>query len=229
MSKYFLLALPVLLIVAACNKTPTAPAPGVEAMLRTGKWKISGGTFTKRLPDGHGHDTVLTYLNFIPDCHKDDYIVFDSQYHAAVYSGSNKCNASDADFIPFVWQLKNNNTRIDLYNGFNNLYSAIETIQPLRFDTIGQSPLVLDTLVGALDTPAHGHYIVLDSMWDVHIDSLPTPQISIYNAEITNFSQRSFTLHFSVISTYPDTTNFHGTWPLTRPDTMKYIVTYTNF
>jgi hypothetical protein len=232
MTKYFLPATMAILILAACNKTPTPPAPGREDMLRTGKWKISSGTFTKRLP--RGTDTVLTYLNFIPDCHKDDYIVFDSQMHAAVYSGTNKCNPSDADHIPFVWQLKNNGNNIDLYNGFNNLYSCVETIQSYYFDTtwldasVGP-PYKLDTLIGALDTPAHGPNIVLDSLWAVHIDSMTTPQISIYNAAISNFSQSSFTLHFSVISTYPDSSNHHATIPVTKPDTMKYIVTYSNF
>ncbi len=234
MKKYFLLTLPVILILAvvACNKTPTPSTPGRADMFRVGKWKISGGTFTKRLPDGH--DTVLTYLNFIPDCHKDDYIIFDSGLNAAVYSGSNKCNPSDADHIPFVWQLKNNGNNIDLYSGFNNLYSCWETIMPYYFDTLQNNssdtpPLILDTLIGALDTPKRGHNIVLDSMWNVHLDTMATPQISIYNAIITNFSQSAFTIKFSVISTYPDSTNNHATIPITRPDTMKYIVTYSNF
>ncbi|MCW3122775.1 MAG: hypothetical protein JWQ38_2267 [Flavipsychrobacter sp.] len=230
MTKYFVLTLSVILLFVACNKRPTPAAPDRESMLRTGKWKIAGGTFTKKLPYGN-KDTTLQYLNFIPDCRKDDYIVFDSQKHAAVFSGALKCNASDADKIPFVWQLTNNGGNIDFYNGFNNLYSASATIIPVHFDTIYNdgSTLVLDTLVGVFDTPAHGPVVELDSIWEYRIDTLATPQISIYNAEITDFSQSSFMLHFTVISTYPDARNHRWALPVIRPDTMKYIVKYTNF
>ena len=230
MTKHFLLALSVIVLFFACNKKPTPAAPDRSDMLRTGKWKIAGGTFTRKLPIGNA-DTTLQYLNFISDCHKDDYIVFDSGMHAAVYSGALKCNPSDADHIPFVWQLKNNGNNIDLYNGFNNLYSANAYILALRFDTIinDGTTLELDTLVGALDTPLHGHVIVLDSIWEYRVDTAATPQISIYNAEITNFSQSSFMLHFSVITTYADVRNHRWLSPIIRPDTMKYIVKYTNF
>lgn len=232
MRKCLLLIIPALLIIAACSKKPNAPTPGRADMLRTGKWKISGGTFTKRLPSGR--DTILKYLSYIPACHQDDYIVFDSGMSAAIYSGSNKCDPSDADEIPFLWQLKNNGNNIDLYNGFNCLYSCLETILPYYFDTLQNNssftpPLELDTLIGVLDTPSMGHSIVLDSMWTVDIDSMTTPQINIYNASITNFSQSSFTLNFTVISTYPDSTGNHATYPVTKPDTMKYAVIYSNF
>lgn len=229
MTKFFTPALLVLLILAACNKTPTPQLPGRDSMLRTGKWKISGGTFTKKNP--LGIDDTLSYLDFIPECHKDDYIIFDSQMHAAVYSGSAKCNPSDAEFIPFVWQLKNGGNSIDLYNGFNNLYSSYPTILPYKFDTLlnDGSTLILDTVIGAVDTPMRGTFIVLDTIWEYRMDTVPTPQISIYNAQITNFSQRSFNLHFSVISTYPDGNDNHWLVPVIKPDTMRYIVTYSNF
>lgn len=231
MTKYILLAFSAIILYTSCNKTPKPAAPDRESMLRTGKWKISAGTFTRRLPIGN-KDTTLNYLNFIPSCHKDDYIVFDSLMHAAVYSGAIKCNASDADHIPFVWQLKNNGNNIDLYNGYNNLYTAEIGVLGVKFDTIlnDGTSLILDTLVGALDTPAKGKFIVLDSIWSYKLyDTVTTPQISIYNAEITDFSQSSFKLHFNVISTYPNVRNGRWSYPLISPDTMKYIVTYTNF
>ena len=231
MTKYILLAFSAIVLYTSCNKKPTAAAPDRESMLRTGKWKVTAGTFTRRLPIG-SKDTTLNYLNFIPSCHKDDYIIFDSMMHAAVYSGTSKCNASDADHIPFVWQLKNNGNNIDLYNGYNNLYTAWIGILGVKFDTTFNdgTTIVVDTLVGALDTPAHGHYIVLDSIWQYAIiDTVGTPQISIYNAEITDFSQSSFKLHFNVISTYPNVRNGRWSNPLISPDTLKYVVTYTNF
>jgi len=231
MTKYFLAILSVIFFFAACTTTPNPVTPDRAAMLRTGKWKIASGTFTKRLPGGT--DTNLNYLSFIPLCHQDDYIVFDSQMHAATYSGATKCDPGEADHIPFVWQLKNNGNNIDLYNGFNNLYSAVETIQPYRFDTISgdfaSGTLKLDTVIGVNDTPKLGHNIILDSIWDIHIDTMATPQIEIYNASITDFSQSAFTLHFTVISTYPDSNGNRANYPKIRPDTMKYTVKYTNF
>ncbi len=232
MTKYFLTALSVILILVACNKKPTTTTtPDREAMLRTGKWKISGGTFTMKLPNGA--DTTLNYTDYITDCHKDDYIMFDSLMHAAVYSGTTKCDLSDPDHIPFVWKLSNDGNNIDLYNGFNNLYGAYDSIYGAHFDTLinDGTTLKLDTIHGVLDTvsPYYRSVVVLDSIWNFSIDTLKTPQISIYNASITGFSQSSFVLNFSVIRTYPDTTGLRATHPRFLPDTMRYKVNYTNF
>jgi hypothetical protein len=239
MMKYLLSALSVVLIFTACNRTPQTPALNREDILRTGKWKISSGTLTIKLPNGL--DTTMNYLNFISACHLDDYIVFDSQMHAEVYSGSDKCNPGDPDYIPFVWQLLNNNTQIDLYNGFNCIYGAHDSIYAYNFDTLfnnasGTPPLVLDTIEGTLDTLigfAPKTIIVLDTMWQLKIDTANVPNSNIFNAQISNFSQAAFTLNFSLISKYPDTTNLHmgppHLSPIWRNDTFRYVVTYSNF
>ena len=119
-----------------------------------------------------------------------------------------------------------------------------------RFDTLQQSPLVLDTLHGVLDTTA-GYtrvVIILDTIWKRQFDSVSLPVTAVYNAAVTNFSQSSFTLSYTLvlppITSYPDTTNHHTGWiidntttppdtldylPIYRADTFKYNVTYTNF
>ena len=73
MKKYLLLAVSLILIFAACNKKPGTPTATRESMLRSGKWKITSGTLTVRL--SNGGDTVLNYMNWIPACRQDDYLV----------------------------------------------------------------------------------------------------------------------------------------------------------
>jgi hypothetical protein len=240
MKKYFLLALSLVLIFTACNKTPTPQTPGKADILRTGKWKISSGTFIIRLPNGL--DTTLDYMKFMSKCHQDDYIVFDSGMNAAIYNGATKCNPSEADHIPFLWKLTNNDNYMDLYNGFTLLVGARDSIYPFGFDTLVNNasatpPLVLDTPVGGhvFDTVfGYARVIVInDTTWQLHVDTANFLNTDIYNAQITNFSQTSFTLNYDILATYPDTTKLHmglpHQMPIWRSDTFKYSVTYTNF
>lgn len=236
--KYFLLALSVVVIFAACSRTPQTPSQSRADILRTGRWKVSAGTLSIKKPNGY--DTGLNYLNFIPKCHQDDYIVFDSQMHGAVFSGPIKCDPSDADSIPFIWQLVANNGEMDLYNGFNCIYGVRDSILPLSFDTLVNNPsyyppLVLDTIHGVNDTLI-GYtrsVVILDSLWKLKIDTAALPITNIYNAIISNFSSASFTLDFSLIYGYLDTTKGHMGLPhlppIWRADTFKYSVTYSNF
>src|SRR3954454_20812879 len=99
--KYFFLTLSVILIFTACNKTPTVTA-NRENILRSKKWKLSSGTLTVKKPNGR--DTNLKYLDFIPDCYKDDYLTFDSMRHGTVFTGAVSCNAADPASHSFVWQ-----------------------------------------------------------------------------------------------------------------------------
>lgn len=242
--KYLFLAMSALLILVACGKKPTS-TPNRADILRTGKWKVSSGTITVNLPNGR--DTTLDYMTFIPACHRDDYILFDSGNAAAIYSGGSKCNAGDPDHIDFVWLLhRDNESLIDLYGGFNNTFGIVDTIQPFQFDTLSTNPyLVLDTLLGVFDT-AHGYtrvVPVLDTIWKLKFqyDSSVITNPSIYGATITDFSQSSFTLHYNMSSLYPDSSGFHTRQyvdpnlgirdfnPIMRPDTVKYSIKYTNF
>lgn len=232
MTKYFLTSLSVVMMLVSCNKKPTnTTVPDRESMLRTGKWKVSGGTFTMKLPNGS--DTTFSYMDYIDACHQDDYIMFDSLMRAATYCGDVKCDPSDADHIPFVWRLSSDGNHIDLYNGFNNIYGAFDSIHTVHFDTLVNDgiTLKLDTVHGVLDTvtPYYRSVVVLDSIWNFTIDTMRSPQISIYNATITDFKQSSFTLNYSLIRTYPDTTGLRATHPRFLPDTVRYKVNYSNF
>src|ERR1035438_5677028 len=117
--RYFFLSVSALLLFAACSKNPTMTAT-TQNILRTGKWQLSSGTVAVRKPNGL--DTTLNYLLFIPTCYKDDYLVFDSLNYGQRYTGTNTCSPADPAYYTFSWQLQNNNTTINLYNGFNYIY-----------------------------------------------------------------------------------------------------------
>jgi hypothetical protein len=244
MTKYFTLTLSLaILYFAACNKPATESADSKQDMLRKEKWKISSGTLTVKLPNGK--DTVLNYLDWIPVCHRDDYFDFNSAVYGSVFNGGNKCDPGEADSISLAYKLTNNDQYLSLYNSFHLYYSVAESILPYRFDTIQFTPLVLDTIYGAADTPGLNAVIRLDTIWMLHFDSVAVANTDIFNAPITNFTQSSFTINFSLLSKYPDSTNFKtGKWYFTNgaglpdsadnntvriADTFKYKVTYTNF
>lgn len=227
--KYFFLTLTLVIILVSCAKKPVIN-PSREDMLRTGRWKISAGKLYCRLPSGK--DTLLDYLNYVlPDCYKDNYIVFDSLFYGAVFTGATRCDASEGDQIPFRWRLTNNDNNMDLYHGFYSIYAVTDTIRPYHFDTTSFDPLVLDSLVKAEDT-AFGYFkslVVLDTIWDFKVAPLAIPNYDIYDAAITNFSQSSFTLNFSYITKYLDSTNHRAISPRLLPDTLRYIITFSNY
>jgi hypothetical protein len=229
--KYFsLAALLVLFAIASCNKTPTSTST-VESTLRNGKWKLSSGTLSMRLPNGK--DTSLDYYNLIvPACHKDDYIDFSSGLYGGVFSNTIKCDASDPDSVGFAWTLSNNNTSISIYNSQNFYFAAQETILPYHIDTISHSPLQLDSLTYS------GGPSKVDSIYNLYFNEIPAPATNINNltdidgAKIVNLTSSSLTLTFSVFGSvyvYPDSTNFHAAYPIIRADTFHYSLTYTNF
>lgn len=238
--RYFFLALSVIILWSSCSKNPTINNSR-ESMLRKGKWRISGGTLSVRKPNGV--DTILNYTNWIPYCHKDDYIVFDSGNRAYLFPGSVLCNPSDADSTQFVWKLENGENNISLYNGFNNTFAITETVLlPFFFDTVSTNPiLVLDTIINAATAAAMTPpgVIVLDSMWKLHFDTTAVSGFDIYHASISYFSQNTFTINYALYSTYPDSTGHHTGFdaanggidfnPIISPDTFHYSVTFTNF
>ena len=142
--RQLLLSLLVLsLFIVACNNTPTVP-PDRGSMLRTGKWKISAGTVTIRLPNGVKSEQTY-WPNLRKICLRDDYIVFDSSNHGSVHNGGTSCSAVSSDSISFIWQLKNNGDNIDLLNIFTVVDSVAESVYldasvtpnvyKVRFDT----------------------------------------------------------------------------------------------
>jgi hypothetical protein len=244
MAKYFTLTLSLaILFFAACNKPATESADSKQDLLRKSIWKISSGTLTVKLPNGK--DTVLDYMHWIPACHRDDYFKFNSTLYGAVFNGDIKCDPSEADSISLAYRLSNNNQYLSLYNSFHLYYSVGESVLPYRFDTLQFTPLVLDTVYGAADTPGLNAVIRLDTIWMLHFDTVAVANTDIFNAPITNFTQNSFTINFSLISDRPDSTNFKtGKYYFTNvggfpdsadnntvrvPDTFKYKVTYSNY
>lgn len=231
--RYFLLALSVVVILASCGKDPVVTA-NRENILRSKKWKLTGGTITIKLPSGK--DTVLQYANFLPDCYKDDYLTFDSARKGTIFTGGVTCNAADPASHGFVWQLSNNETVIDLYDGFNNIFGINDTIQPYHFDTLSQFPLVLDTLVKTIDTiPGFlKTFIVLDTIRELRLTASTLGKFDIYKADIKDFTSSSFTLYFTAKSYSPDSTGYHAGLPnnmepIYREDTFKYALKYTSF
>jgi len=242
--KYLFLALSVVLIFDACNKTPTPTLTRLD-MLRSGKWTLSSGTLVMKQPNGK--DTTLNYLNFLPSCYGGKYMVFNGGTTGAVFAGSTKCSPADPDSTQFQWAFSNNYNNISFYRGFTLVWSVLETINPIKFDTITQSPLELDTIHGVNDTLLGFTRVVpvLDSIWNLTFTRDSVPTFSIDNAVITSFSQSAFTIYFTMISTYPDSINHHEGYgfffdaaasktdttdlpPIITPDTFKYTLTYTN-
>jgi hypothetical protein len=184
-------------------------------------------------------------MKFIPDCYKDDYLVFDSLFYGRRFTGTLTCSAADPQYFLFNWHFKETENLLDLYNGFNNLYAIADTVQPYRIDTLQQNPWVLDTLHGYLDTlPGQIRKVpVLDTIRRLRFTGIPLGQSTagnpigsydIYNAVVTNFSSSSFTLTFSAKASYPDTTHFPSGLLWSNPvriseDTIHYSLIYTNF
>lgn len=231
--RYFLLALSLIVVLAACNQTPTV-TPSRENLMRSKKWRISGGSMTVKTPGGK--DTTLEYLKFIDTCYEDDYIKFDSNHFGALFTADKKCNPADPASRGFTWRLWNNDKYIDLYDGFNTIFAVTTSIKPYHFDTLEKSPLKLDTIIGRLDTiPGFTKtFIVLDTVRELRFDRYAIPNFDIYGAEISEFSESSFKLKFSFKTTRLDSTNFRAgdpgnNPPVSVPDTADYLLTFSSF
>ena len=232
--KNFLLFFTAVMLFSACNQTKPTFSPDRVNILRSGRWKVVSGTVTLKKPNGL--DTTLNYMPFVPPCHLDDYIKFDSGNHGATFPGTILCYASDADSIGFIYNMRNNDNNIDLLNIFNLFQMVYETINtPYYFDTVSQSPLVLDTI-------QRSPYVILDTMWSLRFDSVAVsgnstvyPGANVYNADISNFSKSGFTLSFKWYGTYPDSTGGHEggppnyASPIMRNDTLKFVLNFSNF
>ncbi len=196
MSKSLLLLLALFSILVACNKTPD-PQSDVTTNLRTGKWKIASGTVTMRAPNGVKADQPY-YPYLRKTCMQDDYIIFDSANHGAVYSNSTHCSVADADSISFVWHLKNNDKNIDLFN----VYWMIDSISQ-------QIALNSSSIYVATYSNATSH------------------EANIRDGKLSNVTASSFTLEYSLIGQYLDTTGNPAS-PVAKPDTFEFHVNYTH-
>lgn len=220
-------------ILAACNPQPEV-TPNKENILRSKKWRVTGGTITVRKPNGK--DTSLKYLSYIDTCYSDDYMKFDSMHFGKVYTNTLKCSPADPEYKNFSWRLFNNDKSIDLYDGFNMIFAVTTSIEPYRFETLSTAPLVLDTIIGRLDTiPGFiKQFIVLDTIRELRYTRYPIRNFDLYGAEVFNFSQSSFNLRFSFKTTRLDSTNFHAGLPnnfdpILVNDTADYDLTISSF
>jgi hypothetical protein len=232
--KYFLLALSVVVVLAACTQKAPTVTPNRENLLRAKKWRISGGSMTVKNPNGK--DTTLDYLNFIDSCYQDDYVKFDSMHFGSLYTGEIKCNPADPISRSFTWKLWNNDNYIDLNDGFNTIFAASMYIEPYRFDTLEHSPLKLDTIIGRTDTTPgfQKQFIVLDTIRVVRFNSTKIPNFDIYGAEIRDFTSSSFKLKFSFKTTRLDSTGLragapNNSAPIVVSDTADYLLNMSGF
>lgn len=232
--KYFFLFLSAVVVLAACTQEAPEVTPSTENLMRSKQWKLTGGTMTVKNPNGK--DTSLPYTDYIEDCYKDDYLKFDSAHFGLMYSGGEKCDASDPEARNFTWRLYNNDKYIDLLDGFNRIFAVTQTIEPYRFETLSEAPLVLDTIIGRLDTiPGFlKEFIVLDTVREVRFTPYKIEKYDLYGAELVDFTESSFKLKFSFKTRRLDSTNFHGgapnnEAPIDVPDTTDYLLTYSAF
>lgn len=108
--RYILLSAILLLSFASCEKAET-PASR-EDELRSGKWKLVAGT--AKWDPAIGLDTLVNYYNALPDCDKDDYLVFGTNFQGSQFSDG-KCDPSEPDEVQFMWELYDNGTGIHFW------------------------------------------------------------------------------------------------------------------
>lgn len=200
MRRSLLLLLTLSAALFACNKTPD-PQVDVISQLRTGKWKINSGTVTM-----HNLNWIQKDQTYWPTlrkiCLRDDYIIFDSSDRGVVYSNTTRCSPADVDSIAFVWQLKNNDKNIDLFNIYKVVDSVAVTLVPIA----STSP----------------------QAYKVQYDTATSYVSNIRNAKLSNVTDNSFTLEYSLIAKSYDSTGGHYSSPVLRPDTFVFHVTYSH-
>ncbi len=191
------------LFVASCTKS--SDSVSVTSILKTGRWKIKSATISVRLPNKL-RDTTLDYFNYIPSCHVDDYLRFDSLLRGYVYGASTKCNFGEPDSTGFVWKLYNNEQNMDIYNGFYLIDSLWNYFDPPQLDTISVSPLVLDTV------------------WPMKFNAYRSNTLNIYNGRVVNPTTTGFELFFAHKAVYADTTGGNQNHPIYRDDSLRYHI-----
>lgn len=137
--KYLLTTLSVLLIFAACKKVDTPLSRQEE--LRNGKWKRSD--LKIQYNPYIGTDTLLPYYDSVmPECLKDNYIVFGSNHDGSIKPGDIKCTTGpDPDSVSFYWSLEDNDTHIIFLNA-NNMFFDSSTIDA-KFEEYSASRFVI--------------------------------------------------------------------------------------
>lgn len=110
--KYSLLVIIALLFFTACDKVEVPKSD--QQTLRDGKWrlKLSYVEYYVKANEAYQLDTV-----FKQKCEEDDYIIFRENFDGAHIPGEELCDASETIEMPFRWGLKDNETKMFIYDG----------------------------------------------------------------------------------------------------------------
>ena len=118
MKVYSLLA--AVLLFSACTKDE--PAPSVEERLR-GNWKQSAGKVTYFYAPTQ-LDTTVEYFKDGAKCYKDDVLTLKAGYLGEVFYGAVACTPSEQQINPLTWQVRNNDTTLEIDNSRQFFYGA---------------------------------------------------------------------------------------------------------
>lgn len=126
--KQILFVLLVVAVAASCKKTDE-PKTGHDT-LRAGKWKQSTGRIKVK---GFNIDTTYDYFVDLPDCRKDDYLEFRTNFDGVVNTAANKCTSAESDESDFTWELVNNDQNLNVYTaedffGTSNVKSDVVSL-----------------------------------------------------------------------------------------------------
>ncbi len=108
--KQIICALLVVMVAVSCKKADETRSG--QDILRSGKWKQSGGVLKAK---GFHLDTTFNYLKDYPDCLKDDYLVFRGNFDGVVNAGD-RCAQDDPGETEFTWELVNNGANLNIYS-----------------------------------------------------------------------------------------------------------------
>jgi len=197
--KQFLFAILTLSVMFAACTKEVTPSLSREDMLRKGKWRISSSKVTLTAPNGK--PITVDYGAYRKKCIVDNVLRFDSLNKGAVLNGGTSCSIADADSIGFIWYLSNNQQSITLHNYY------------LMIDNVNQFLA----------------YNGVDSVWEWKLDSAITSESNIVDAGLTDFSQSSFTINYSLPGVWLDTSGGMQVSPVIKPDTYNFQIKYSNF
>ncbi len=135
--RYLLAVISLLIVFTSCNKNGE-PTVTREDELRSGNWKMVAGTH--RWAPAIGRDTTIHYYDSLPNCRKDDYLVFGPVRSGFQHSGE-KCDLSEPDVVDFSWYLEENGAKINFYNAWQTFLHQ-EAVSA-RFLTYGPSEFTI--------------------------------------------------------------------------------------
>ena len=116
--KYLLLTTIIIAAFASCS-TVESPITR-EDELREGKWKRTAGT--EKWDPAIGVDTLIRSYDALPDCKKDDYLVFRTNFDGSQFN-ADKCDFSEPDEISFRWELVENGSKINFWSATQTFFN----------------------------------------------------------------------------------------------------------